>query len=221
MSTSNEVILFIDEIHTLVGAGGVVVDGAAHLKTCTSRGELRTIGATTLTSINDILKRCTRETFSKSRLMNLLKSVVAISCGLRERYENHHKVRILDEALIAAAEMSKRYVSDRALPDKAIDLMDEAAAKLRLELDSMPEKLDEMERKRRQLEIEREAIKRDGTKKRLSEINKQITEITEELGSLKGGWESEKELINIIQSCKEKEYRIEADEARRVVTMQK
>ncbi len=222
VSTSNEVILFIDEIHTLVGAGGGggSMDAANILKPALARGELRTIGATTLDEYQRYFEKdkALERRFQKVQIDEPTEiETVAILRGLRERYENHHKVRILDEALIAAAEMSKRYVSDRALPDKAIDLMDEAAAKLRLELDSMPEKLDELERKRRQLEIEREAIKRDGSKKRLSEINKQITEITEELGSLKGGWESEKELINIIQSCKEKieQYRIEADEARR------
>ncbi len=222
VSTSNNVILFIDEIHTLVGAGGGggSMDAANILKPALARGELRTIGATT----TDEYQRYFEKDKALERRFQIVKvdepsviESIAILRGLRERYETHHKVRILDEALIAAVEMSQRYVSDRALPDKAIDLMDEAAAKLRLELDSMPEKLDELDRRKRQLEVEREVIKRDGSKARLDSIGKEIAELTEELNEMKGGWESEKELINIIQSCKEKMegYKVEAENARR------
>jgi len=222
VSTSNDVILFIDEIHTLVGAGGGggSMDAANILKPALARGELRTIGATTLDEYQRYFEKdkALERRFQRVRVDEpSVNETIAILRGLRERYENHHKVKILDGALIAAAEMSKRYVSDRSLPDKAIDLMDEAAAKLRLELDSVPEKLDELDRKIRQLEIEREAIKRDGTKARLEEINKEIANLTEELNGLKVGWQSEKELINIIQSCKAiiEDYKLEAEQARR------
>lgn len=222
VSTSDEVVLFIDEIHTLIGAGGGggSMDAANILKPALARGELRTIGATTLDEYQKYFEKdkALERRFQKVQIDEPTEiESIAILRGLRERYENHHKVRILDGALIAAVEMSKRYVSDRALPDKAIDLMDEAAAKLRLELDSMPEKLDELDRRKRQLEIEREVIKRDGTAARLDTISKEITELAEELGELKGAWQSEKELINIIQSCKAKmeEYKIEAENARR------
>jgi ATP-dependent Clp protease ATP-binding subunit ClpB len=222
VTTSDNVILFIDEIHTLIGAGGGggSMDAANILKPALARGELRAIGATTLDEYQKFFEtdKALERRFQKILIEEPgVEETIAILRGLRERYENHHQVRILDDALIAAAELSKRYISDRALPDKAIDLMDEAAAKLRLELNSMPEKLDELDRKVRQLEIEREAIKRDGDENRLELINAQIANLTEELTDLKAGWESEKELINIIQSCKAKieEYRLEADEARR------
>jgi ATP-dependent Clp protease ATP-binding subunit ClpB len=223
VTTSDNVILFIDEIHTLVGAGGGggSMDAANILKPALARGELRAIGATTLDEYQKYFEtdKALERRFQKVTIEEpTVEETIAILRGLRERYENHHKVRILDEALISAAELSKRYISDRSLPDKAIDLMDEAAAKLRLELNSMPEKLDELDRKVRQLEIEREAVKRDGDKKRLSLINEQIANLSEELTELKAAWEAEKELINIIQSCKAKieEYRILADEARRL-----
>jgi len=222
VTTSNNVILFIDEIHTLVGAGGGggAMDAANILKPALARGELRAIGATTLDEYQKYFEtdKALERRFQKIVIdQPSMEETVAILRGLRERYENHHQVRILDDALIAAAELSHRYISDRALPDKAIDLMDEAAAKLRLELNSMPEKLDELDRKGRQLEIEREAVKRDGDQKRLDAINEQIANISEELTVLKAAWESEKELINIIQSCKSEieKYRLEAEEARR------
>jgi ATP-dependent Clp protease ATP-binding subunit ClpB len=222
VTTSDNVILFIDEIHTLVGAGGGggSMDAANILKPALARGELRAIGATTLDEYQKYFEtdKALERRFQKVTIEEpTVEEAIAILRGLRERYENHHKVRILDEALIAAAELSKRYISDRALPDKAIDLMDEAAAKLRLELNSMPEKLDELDRKVRQLEIEREAVKRDGDQKRLVIMNEQIANLSEELTQLKAAWQAEKELINIIQSCKAKieEFRILADEARR------
>jgi len=223
VTTSDNVILFIDETHTLVGAGGGggSMDAANILKPALARGELRAIGATTLDEYQKYFEsdKALERRFQKVTIEEpTVEETIAILRGLRERYENHHKVRILDEALIAAAELSKRYISDRALPDKAIDLMDEAAAKLRLELNSMPEKLDELDRKVRQLEIEREAVKRDGDQKRLTIMNEQIANMSEELNQLKAAWQAEKEIINIIQSCKSKteEYRILADEARRI-----
>lgn len=222
VTTSEDVILFIDEIHILVGAGGGGggMDAANILKPALARGELRTIGATTLDEYRKYIEKdkALERRFQKVKVEEpSIAETVAILRGLRERYESHHKVLILDSALIAAAEMSKRYVSDRALPDKAIDLIDEAAAKLRLELNSVPEDLDALDRKKRQLEIEREVIKRDGSKKKLTEINKEIAELAESLIEMKGAWESEKELINIIQTCKEvmEQYKVEAEEARR------
>lgn len=220
--SSDDVILFIDEIHTLIGAGGGggAMDAANILKPALARGELRTIGATTL---DEYQKYFERDKALERRFQKVMvdepgiDETIAILRGLRERYENHHKVRILDAALIAAAELSKRYISDRCLPDKAIDLMDEAAAKLRLELDSMPEDLDELDRKVRQLEIEREAVKRDGDQKKLRAIEEQIANNKEQLEGLKAAWIKEKEIINIIQGCKSKieEYKIQANEARR------
>lgn len=222
VTTSDDVILFIDEIHTLVGAGGGGggMDAANILKPALARGELRTIGATTLDEYRKYIEKdkALERRFQKVKVEEpSIAETIAILRGLRDRYETHHKVRILDSALIAAAEMSQRYVSDRSLPDKAIDLIDEAAAKLRLELNSVPEELDALDRKKRQLEIEREVVKRDGTKSKLGAINKEIAEISEELVQMKTAWESEKELINIIQSCKEvmESFRVEAEEARR------
>jgi len=222
VTTSDEVILFIDEIHTLVGAGGGGggMDAANILKPALARGELRTIGATTLDEYRKYIEKdkALERRFQKVKVDEpSIGETVAILRGLRDRYESHHKVRILDSALVAAAEMSKRYVPDRALPDKAIDLIDEAAAKLRLELNSVPEDLDQMSREKSQLEIEREVIKRDGSKKKLDAVNKQIAELGEELVKLKSAWESEKELINVIQACKDvmETYRHEAEEARR------
>lgn len=222
VTTSNDVILFIDEIHTLVGAGGGGggMDAANILKPALARGELRTIGATTLDEYRKYIEKdkALERRFQKVKVAEpSISETVAILRGLRDRYEMHHKVRILDGALIAAAEMSNRYVSDRALPDKAIDLIDEAAAKLRLELNSVPENLDALERRKRQLEIEKEVVKRDGNENKLEAIKKELAELTEELIVLQTAWESEKELINIIQSCKAKmeEYKVEAEEARR------
>ena len=222
VTTSEDVILFIDEIHTLVGAGGGGggMDAANILKPALARGELRTIGATTLDEYRKYIEKdkALERRFQKVKVAEpSVAETVAILRGLRDRYEMHHKVRILDSALIAAAEMSNRYVSDRALPDKAIDLIDEAAAKLRLELNSVPENLDALERRKRQLEIEKEVVKRDGNTSKLDVIKKELAELTEELLVLQTAWESEKELINIIQSCKAKmeEYKVEAEEARR------
>lgn len=223
VSSSDDVILFIDEIHTLIGAGGGggAMDAANILKPALARGELRTIGATTLDEYQKYFEQdqALERRFQKIMIEEpSVADTIAILRGLRERYENHHKVRILDAALIAAAELSSRYITERSLPDKAIDLMDEAAAKLRLELDSMPEELDELDRKVRQLEIEREAVKRDGDQNRLKVINEQISNLSEKFNQLKAGWQSEKEIINIIQTCKAKmeEYKLQAEEARRV-----
>jgi ATP-dependent Clp protease ATP-binding subunit ClpB len=222
VTTSDEVVLFIDEIHTLVGAGGGGggMDAANILKPALARGELRTIGATTLDEYRKYIEKdkALERRFQKVKVEEpSIGETIAILRGLRDGYESHHKVRILDSALIAAAEMSKRYVADRALPDKAIDLIDEAAAKLRLELDSVPEDLDQMARKKSELEIEREVIKRDGAKKKLDAVNKEIAELGEELVKLKSAWESEKELINVIQASKDvmDTYRHQAEEARR------
>lgn len=222
VTTSDDVILFIDEIHTLIGAGGGGggMDAANILKPALARGELRTIGATTL---DEYQKYFERDKALERRFQKIMidepstEETIAILRGLRERYENHHKVRILDNALVAAAELSKRYISDRSLPDKAIDLMDEAAAKLRLELDSMPEELDELDRRVRQLEIQKEAVKRDGDPAKLRTIEEQIANNKEKLEGLKAGWIKEKEIINIIQNCKAQieTLRIQADQARR------
>lgn len=222
VTSSDDVILFIDEIHTLVGAGGGGggMDAANILKPALARGELRTIGATTLDEYRKYIEKdkALERRFQKVQVNEpSVSETVAILRGLRDRYETHHKVRILDSALIAAVEMSNRYVSDRALPDKAIDLIDEAAAKLRLELNSVPEDLDALERRKRQLEIEKEVVKRDGNEAKLDTINKELAELTEELLEMQTAWESEKELINIIQSCKARmeEFKVEAEEARR------
>ncbi len=223
VSNSNgEVILFIDEIHTLVGAGGGsgAMDAANILKPALARGDLRTIGATTL---DEYQKYFEKDKALERRFQKVIvdeptvEDCISILRGLRERYENHHEVRILDDALIAAVELSNRYISDRYLPDKAIDLMDEAGAKLRMELNSVPDSLDELDRKVRQLEIEREAIKRENDKKKLDNINRQIADLTEDLNDLKAQWKSEKELVDKIQDCKKhiEEYRLAADEAER------
>ena len=222
VSASEEVILFIDEIHTLIGAGGGggAMDAANILKPALARGELRTIGATTL---DEYQKYFEQDKALERRFQKILvdepteEETVAILRGLREGYETHHQVRILDSALVAAAQLSNRYISDRALPDKAIDLIDEAASKLRLELNSMPEELDELDRKVRNLEIEKEAVKRDGDQKKLSSINEQIANINENLIKLKTAWNAEKEMISIIQACKTKvaEYKLQAEQARR------
>lgn len=222
VTSSDEVILFIDEIHTLIGAGGGggAMDAANILKPALARGELRTIGATTL---DEYQKYFEADKALERRFQKILvdeptvEETIAILRGLREGYETYHQVRILDSALVAAAELSHRYISDRSLPDKAIDLIDESASKLRLELNSMPEKLDELDRKYKQLEIEREAVKRDGDPKKLTAINEQIANITEQLNTMKAAWSSEKEMISIIQACKAKvaEYKLQADQARR------
>lgn len=212
VESDDRVILFIDEIHTLVGAGGGqgAMDAANILKPALARGELRTIGATTLDEYqkyfetDKALERRFQAVYADEPSME---DTISILRGLRERYEHYHKVQMLDEALIAAAELSHRYISDRKLPDKAIDLIDEAAAKLRLELNSVPDEVDELDRKLRQLEIEREAIKREQDARKLDALNKQIDELREKLDALRARWQSEKEALEAIQTTKQ---RIEA-----------
>src|SRR5690349_7042070 len=208
VSTSEgEIILFIDEIHTLVGAGGGegAMDAANILKPALARGELRAIGATTL---NEYQKYFEKDKALERRFQKVLieepsvEDAISILRGLKDRYETHHHVRIKDEAIIAAVELSTRYVADRFLPDKAIDLIDESAAKLRLEMNSMPEELDKLERQIRQLEIEREAIKRENDEEKLKELNTQIANLAVERDTLKAKWQEEKELVEKIQTAK-------------------
>ena len=206
-SSNGEIILFIDEIHTLVGAGksGGAMDAANILKPALARGELRSIGATTL---DEYQKYFEQDKALERRFQVVMvdepdeESAIAILRGLKEKYENHHKVRIKDDAIIAAVQLSQRYISDRFLPDKAIDLVDEAAAKLRIEMDSVPEELDETTRKIAQLEIERAAIKRDGDAQHVDQVEKEIAELKDKENDYKAKWKSEKELINRIQQNK-------------------
>ncbi|MEM9885786.1 MAG: AAA family ATPase, partial [Bacteroidota bacterium] len=220
--SNGEIILFIDEIHTLIGAGGGqgAMDAANILKPALARGELRTIGATTL---DEYQKYFEKDKALVRRFQTVIidepsiEDTISILRGLQERYEVYHKIDILDGALVAAAELSKRYIADRKLPDKAIDLMDEAAAKLRLELDSVPDEIDEMQRKVRQLEIEREAIKREKDKRKLKMINEQLANAKEDLDSITAAWKGEKEIVDTIQSIKKRieELELEANRAER------
>ncbi|WP_315319547.1 ATP-dependent chaperone ClpB [Prevotella aurantiaca] len=221
-NADGNIILFIDEIHTLVGAGGGegAMDAANILKPALARGELRAIGATTL---NEYQKYFEKDKALERRFQTVMVEepdeldAISILRGLKERYENHHKVRIQDDACIAAVQLSERYISDRFLPDKAIDLMDEAAAKLRMERDSVPEELDEITRRLKQLEIEREAIKRENDTDKIALLDKEIAELKEQETSFKAKWESEKNLVNKIQQDKEEieHLKFEADRAER------
>ena len=221
-NSNGNIILFIDEIHTLVGAGGGegAMDAANILKPALARGELRTIGATTL---NEYQKYFEKDKALERRFQTVMVdepdelSAISILRGLKERYENHHKVRIQDDACIAAVKLSERYISDRFLPDKAIDLMDEAAAKLRMERDSVPEELDEITRKLKQLEIEREAIKRENDADKIAQLDKDIAELKDQEKSFRAKWESEKGLVNKIQQDKQQmeQLKFEAERAER------
>ncbi len=221
-NSEGEIILFIDEIHVLVGAGGGegAMDAANILKPALARGELRAVGATTL---NEYQKYFEKDKALERRFQKVMvdepteEDAISILRGLKDRYETHHHVHIKDEAIIAAVELSIRYITDRFLPDKAIDLIDESAAKLKLEMNSMPEELDELERKIRQLEIEREAIKREGTEERLQSLSIDIANLVVQRDTLKAKWTEEKELADKIQNAKEhiEQLKIEAERAER------
>jgi len=220
--SNGEIILFIDEIHTLVGAGGGegAMDAANILKPALARGELRAIGATTL---NEYQKYFEKDKALERRFQKVMveepdtQDAISILRGLKERYETHHKVRILDESIIAAVELSQRYIADRFLPDKAIDLIDEAASKLRLEMDSVPEAVDELERRIMQLEIEREALKRENDDKKVQELSESIANLSAERDTLRAAWQEEKSLVdNVNQEIENIEnYKLEAEQAER------
>jgi ATP-dependent Clp protease ATP-binding subunit ClpB len=222
IGSDGEVVLFIDEIHTLVGAGRSegAMDAANILKPALARGELRSIGATTLAEYQKYIEtdKALERRFQKVMVEEPdTQEAISILRGLKEKYEVHHQVRIKDEAIIASVEMSQRYINDRFLPDKAIDLLDEAASKLRLEMNSVPEDLDELNRKIMQLEIEREAIKRENDPTKLSRLNEDIANLSEERNSLNAQWQNEKAVLSQIQEKKEliEQYRIEAEQAER------
>lgn len=223
VGSNGDIVLFIDEIHTLVGAGGGgegAMDAANILKPALARGELRAIGATTL---NEFQKYFEKDKALERRFQKVLvdepssEDAISILRGIKEKYEAHHKVRIKDEAIIAAVELSQRYINDRFLPDKAIDLVDEAASKLRMEINSMPVELEDVERKIRQLEIEREAIKRENDTLKLDVLNKEIAELNDRRADLRAKWQSEKEIVESIQKAKEQieQLKFEADQAER------
>ncbi len=221
-SAEGEIILFIDEIHTLVGAGASegAMDAANILKPALARGELRSIGATTL---NEYQKYFEKDKALERRFQKVLideptvEDAISILRGLKERYETYHKVRIKDEAIISAVELSSRYITDRHLPDKAIDLIDEAAAKARIEVDSLPEELDELERRIRQLEIEREAIKREKDERKLEKIGAELAELNDKKNQIRSRWQEERDIIDQLQKTREsiEQYKLAADQAER------
>ena len=222
ISSEGEILLFIDEIHTLVGAGKSegAMDAANILKPALARGELRAIGATTLKEYQQFFEK---DKALERRFQQVMvnepdtQSAISILRGLKERYESHHKVRILDEAILAAVELSQRYITERFLPDKAIDLIDESAAKLRMEINSLPEELEATERRIRQLEIEKEAIKREKDKAKLSLINEELANLSEQRNDLRAKWQAEKELVDQIQQIKKdiEDYKLAAEQAER------
>jgi ATP-dependent Clp protease ATP-binding subunit ClpB len=221
-SADGKIVLFIDEIHTLVGAGGGqgAMDAANILKPALARGELRAIGATTLDEYQKYFEKdkALERRFQKVNINEpTTEDAISILRGIKEKYENHHKVQIKDAAIIAAVELSQRYITDRFLPDKAIDLIDEAASKIRMEINSKPEELDELDRKIMQLEIEREAIKRENDTKKLSALGKELADLSEKRNDLKAKWEDEKEVIDKIQIAKQsiENAKLEADKAER------